>query len=327
MIITMNHTSFDDEFERFGSSDGLREYLKKNGLNGIEYMSFGEITPRYDLDLIKGIHFRIPNSWMDVWKGNISGIEEEFGSLEIARECIGGLDREFLISDLAKQLEFAKNAKALYVVFHVTDIKIKETVSWNFSYSDEEVILCAAEWINEALKRVDIDFDFLMENLWWPGFKMTEANLTRLLLDKVSYDKKGIMLDTGHLLHTNLKLENQKEAIAYINDCLDKHKELCGYIKGIHLNQSITGKEMEKLHSLELDWSKGYYENSSVIWNYIFEIDRHQPFTETGVWELIKRVDPNYLTLEFISRNRNEHEKQLEEQRKWLKNGACIKTE
>ena len=88
--------------------------------------------------------------------------------------------------------------------------------------SDEEVVLAASEWINEAVSRVDIGYDFLLENLWWPGFKMTSPKITGLMLDKINYPKKGIMLDTGHLLHTNLILEDENQGMEYINKCLDE---------------------------------------------------------------------------------------------------------
>jgi hypothetical protein len=39
-------------------------------------------------------------------------------------------------------------------------------------------------------------------------------------------EKKGLILDTGHLLHTNLDLKNQEEGLRYINRMLDEHKDL-----------------------------------------------------------------------------------------------------
>ena len=49
------------------------------------------------------------------------------------------------------------------------------------------------------------------------------------------------MLDTGHLIHTNTDIKTQQDAVDYINTVLDKHDELSSYIKGIHLNQSLSG--------------------------------------------------------------------------------------
>lgn len=318
MIYNMNHTSCDDEFMRFGSETGLKEYLNKYNLDGIEYMSFGEKNPRYSKSIIKGVHLNIPNSWLDIWNGNTKGMLDEYGSIDVVKQCVGGDTKEFLIEDLVRQLNFAKECEALYVVFHVTNIKMKESVTWDYAYTDEEVVLAASEWINEAVSRVDIEYDFLLENLWWPGFKMTSPKITGLMLDKINYPKKGIMLDTGHLLHTNLILEDENQGMEYINKCLDEHGKLCNFIKGIHLNQSITGEDMYKLHNLKPDWSASYYEISNTIWNYIFMIDRHKPYLNEGVRKLIDRISPEYVTLEFISRNLKEHEEMIKEQLKWL---------
>ena len=50
------------------------------------------------------------------------------------------------------------------------------------------------------------------------------------------------MLDTGHLMHTNLELRTQEEAIDYVLEQVQRQEELAGYIRGIHLNQSLTGE-------------------------------------------------------------------------------------
>ena len=40
-------------------------------------------------------------------------------------------------------------------------------------------------------------------------------------------------------------------------------------------------------------------------------IHLHQPFVADGVHDLVKRIDPLYVTLEYISRNREEHTRML----------------
>lgn len=49
--------------------------------------------------------------------------------------------------------------------------------------------------------------------------------MTRRLLDQIHYPKKGIMLDTGHLMHTNLELRTEEEAIGYILEKIKAHGE------------------------------------------------------------------------------------------------------
>lgn len=130
---------------------------------------------------------------------------------------------------------------------------------------------------------------------------MTEPELTARLMDGVEYKNKGIMLDTGHLMHTNTALRTQAEALRYIQDMLDRHGALCRFIRGIHLNQSITGAYMRRVAKNPPVLASDYAGRSYQLFEYVFRIDRHKPFTCPGVRALIERVGPEYLTFEFIS--------------------------
>ena len=114
------------------------------------------------------------------------------------------------------------------------------------------------------------------------------------------------MLDTGHFLHTNLELKTQKEALGDLNAMLDRHQELLSYIKGVHLHQSLTGEYVKRWlkqpRPLPLDPEERFRQ----VYEHIFAIDQHLPFTEPGVRELVERIDPLYLTYEYISCSRKE---------------------
>ena len=71
---------------------------------------------------------------------------------------------------------------------------------------------------------------------------------------------------------------------------------------------------MENLPEL----SEDYNERMEKIYTCVFRMDQHKPFTCAGVRELIKRIDPDYLTYEFISNNREEHMELLRQQRQAL---------
>ena len=88
-----------------------------------------------------------------------------------------------------------------------------------------------------------------MENLWWPGLTMTRPEITERLLAQVHYPRKGIMLDTGHLMHTNLDLSTEEEAIDYVLEQIGKHGKMVSYIRGMHLNQSLTGSYVKEFLS------------------------------------------------------------------------------
>lgn len=97
--------------------------------------------------------------------------------------------------------------------------------------------------------------------------------LTNLLLESIHYQKKGLMLDTGHFLHTNHKLRTQEEALLSLNQMLDEHEayfhsartgadgeDFLAWIHGIHLQQSLTGAYVE-------DWITHPIYCQTIPWN------------------------------------------------------------
>ena len=97
--------------------------------------------------------------------------------------------------------------------------------------------------------------------------------MTYLLLESIHYQKKGLMLDTGHFLHTHPHIQS--------DDPMEQ------------MNQLFT---------------------------HIFAIDKHQPFTAPGVRELVERIQPEYVTLEYITESREQLAEYLSQGMAALKN-------
>ena len=129
---------------------------------------------------------------------------------------------------------------------------------------------------------------------------------TQALLDRVHYEKKGFMLDTGHFLHTNLDLKTQEEGVTYLHEMLDAHESMISYIKGLHLQQSLTGEYVKQWLQSPREFPEDPMERFCKVYEHIFQIDRHEPFTAKGVEELVRRIDPLYVTYEYITRSREE---------------------
>ena len=94
---------------------------------------------------------------------------------------------------------------------------------------------------------------------------------------------------------------------------LDTHEELLHIIKGIHLNQSLSGAYVKDYMKHKLIPSDDPTELATQAFMHIFHIDLHQPFTEPGVAQMVKRIAPLFVTLEYISRDRNEHARLLQQ--------------
>jgi sugar phosphate isomerase/epimerase len=300
--------------ERYSDCNDIRRFCRKHRLDGLELLPYGNNTLGViPADMVVGVHLSFFNSWVDFWNRNEAGVLAEFGAWETAEEILGS-DRQALVDRYKAQLDFAESLKVEYVVFHVSDVSIAESVSYMFSHTDVEVIDTALELINAILDGGRYSFRFLVENLWWPGFTMTFPNMTRRLLDGIGYDRKGIMLDVGHLLHTNNALRTEKEGLGYIHTLLDAHGSLCDHIKGIHLHQSLTGAYVQALIANPPTLAAPYYDRFGQIYEHIHKIDAHEPFTAEGVSRLIERINPDYLTYEFSTRSRAEHEDFLSRQ-------------
>lgn len=314
MYRTINLVNYDSELERFADKEDLIQFYSKYGIDGLELQKVQELQEKYlHQDMIIGIHLPFFSTWVDFYKGDMEKVLKEYGTMEVVEQIYGGTDKSAMIKVYQEQLEFAHRIGAKYVVFHVCDISIEESFTGRFLHSDEEVIDVSCKLINELLNEKDYQFDFLMENLWWPGLTLTNPSITKRLMDGVNYKKKGIMLDTGHLMHTNEELKTLKEALEYIKAVVSKLGPLKEYIKGIHLHQSLTGERAKSMRDSNIELKQDYWERMCQVYEYIFQLDEHKPFVCEGIREFIEEMNPQYLTYELITRNREEHEAYLKQ--------------
>lgn len=317
MKIQFNLTTSWDDMRRFQSRDELLDLMR--GFDGVELMHFDEdergIIPP---ERVIGLHMNYFPCWLDFWNGNEDAVLREFGSMENAHQAYGGCDRSAILNRFRQDLKNAHRWGAEYVVFHISECTIGECFRLQYSHSDEEVIDAVTGLLNELFADEDGSIALLMENLWQPGLTFTRPEMTRRLLDGVRYPNKGIMLDTGHLLHTNLSLRTQQEGLDYIHQLLDAHGDLCRHIRGMHLNQSLTGEYMRETMLNPPDLSGDYAERCGQMFMHAFAVDKHQPFTCPGVDALVERIAPEYLTFEFITTDTDQHREYLNAQRRAL---------
>lgn len=314
MYRMINLVNYDSELERFKDKEDLIQFYSKYGINGIELQKVQGLQEKYlHQDMIIGIHLPFFSTWVDFYKGDMDKVLKEYGSMEVVEQIYGGTEKSAIIKVYREQLEYAHRIGAKYVVFHICDVSIEESFTGRFMHSDEEVIDVSCKLINELLNGKDYQFDFLMENLWWPGLNFKNPSMTKRLLDGVNYKKKGIMLDTGHLMHTNEDLKTLEEALEYIKAVVNELGPLKEYIKGIHLHQSLTGERAKSMRDSKTELKQDYWERMYQVYEYIFQLDEHKPFVCEGIKEFIEEMNPQYLTYEFITRNREEHEAYLKQ--------------
>jgi len=289
----------------------MKKFVHDCGCDGIETIFDGtENLGAKQSDLVAGYHLIFYPDWLDFWNGDQSALDRKFGSPDIWKGFYLGSGRSSLVNQLHADLLRAESLGVRYVVFHVSDVSIEEGYTYQWEHTDQEVIDAAAELINLLLDGQGYSFEFLMENLHWPGFTFTRPELTGRLISRVNYPKKGIMLDVGHLMCTDMEIKDQADACRYVHRMLDEHGELCRYIRGVHLHQSVTGGYVKQSLKKQPVLKQDYYERFAESYGHIRRIDTHQPFDCSEVRRLVERISPEYLVHE-ISAGSLEEKKEL----------------
>lgn len=311
---TFNLTTYSDDLDRYRDREDLLSALE--GFDGVELMHCGKdsrgILPR---EKIVGVHLCFFPYWYDFYTGDMDACLRNLGNHDNLRALYGGDTPEALIDAFRRDIDQAKAEGAEYVVFHVSDCSDEELFTLRYRHASEEIVDAAANLLNRLFPEPDGDLVLLMENLWHPGLTLTEPEVTRQLLGRVRYRNKGIMLDTGHLMHTDLTLRTQEEALAYVCRRMEEQGEdVRRAIRGIHLNQSLTGEYMAAVAAHPPVLSTDPARRMEQVYSHAFACDQHRPFTCPGVRDFIDWIDPEYLTFEFISRSRAEQDAMLKEQ-------------
>ncbi len=315
MLVSFNLTTYEEDLERYADASDLARALDEFGCDGVELMlGPNEGAGVIPAGRVSGVHLGYFTTWYDFWRGDEAGVLEEFGSLETAREVFGSLDPHCLVQRLKRELEIAHRLGAKYVVYHVSEARMHETVTFSYRRRDDEIIDAVCEIVNEAFADEDGSLVLLLENLWQPGLTLTNPEMTRRLLDGIAYENVGIMMDTGHLLHTNFDLATQDEGVRYIERMLDEHADLARFVRGMHLQQFLSGDLCRALAANPPAEPRSYQDKWALLFEYAFQVDGHRPFTSPLVEGLVERVAPEFLTFEFISGTREEHESLLREQ-------------
>ncbi|WP_129596691.1 TIM barrel protein [Anaerophilus nitritogenes] len=314
MFKIINLSTYNFDLERFDHNrQKIKKFLKNNRMDGIELLyPIGWKEDILSKDMIKGVHLKYYPTWLNFWKSDQEGLLRQFKRMDLIEKYYGGTKREVMVNHYKKEIDMINKIGAEYAVFHVAHVEVEHTYNYNFTYSDIEVIDAAAELLNEVFRSLDTNVTLLFENMWWPGFHMLDKNMAYRLLEKVDYKNKGFMLDTAHLMNTNLDLKDEKEGVEYIIDTINKLGELKNLIKGIHLNCSLSGEYVKE--QIQKHNSKNFHLGpiSDEVFMHIFNIDHHKPFTDSIVKKLIDTISPEYLVYELITNSLIDLEKYIE---------------
>ena len=304
-LTNLSNADCDVEHILHGDADALPAILQELGLDGIEFMLCAPwdrtlFPPAY----IKGVHLLFWPTWVDFWRGDRTALIAEFGSEDNVRGYYGSLNVADWMEGWRANLRRAAECQPQYLVFHVAHNCTSEMYTRMFSVTDEEVVRAAIELVNAIAGEIPRGCKLLFENLWWPGLTFQKPQLAVELLARVSYPDTGFMLDTGHLMNTNLDLQSEAEGAAYVQKIYRELGDLGKCVYGIHLHQSLSGtytREMMRRHAgckAPLDWQAAM--------DYVMHVDQHQPFHTDAARRIVETVQPMYLVHEFQHRSRDD---------------------
>ena len=315
MLTLTNLSNADCDVENVleNDTDAIPAIMREHELDGIEFMICGPWDrvmhpPQY----IKGVHLLFWPCWLDFWRGNHAALMEEFGSEENIRAYYGSLHVGDWIAAWKENLRQAAECQPQYLVLHVAHNRTSEMYTRAFAATNEDVIRATIELVNEIACEIPEGCRLLFENLWWPGLTFCQPHLAAMLLEKVNYPAVGFMLDTGHLMNTNLDLRSEADGAAYVTKIYQNLGEVGKYVYGLHLHQSLSGsyvREMMRRHAGAcdpLDWRTAM--------DYVMRVDRHEPFRTEAARRILDAVQPAYLVHEFLQRSRTDWERKIRTQ-------------
>lgn len=294
-------------------------FSKKYDFDGFELIKFFDEDNSPLKKYIKGYHMRFFPSWMELYLENFNSLYDELKSKKYFKFLCGGYSKKELVEYYKRELKIAKNLEVEYVVFHACNIKVTEAMTYDFKYSDKEVLDAVISIINKIFENEKYNFKLLFENLWWPGLRLTNKEEVEYLLNGINYKNIGFILDTGHMINNNRNIKNSKEGIEYIKENINNLEEYKNLIYGMHLNYSLSGEYVNKFIKENKEKNLDIEQIMKVIYEHINCIDYHDPFEDNGIIDIINSLPIKYLVFELIANTKKELEDKIQKQWKLFK--------
>ncbi len=311
---------FTDKFH--SDYDQVKTFLNEVELDGIEMILYGD----YDLTLVPenmiyGHHLLYWPNWLNFWLQDEKRLKEDFLSMENVFQYYGFEGPEGIVQYLKNEYKVAKDLGVDYMVMHISHAGFREVFTFDHYYEDQEVFEASIDLINQVFEDQEGPM-LLFENLWWPGLTFRDVERTKWFYDQIQYNNKGFVLDITHLLSTNKEISSMDEGIEFIHQVLDDMGPMVDDIKVIHLSKTLAGEYLSGCHDEQIkkyDASSDIMDRFKIIYPHIHQIDRHEPFDDLRINEIIDRVKPEFLVYELKASTLEELSEKIGVQQKYVK--------
>lgn len=288
---------YEEEMEK--RQGGLPGYLEECHLQGVELFVYGTEAFPNNFELYKkhtvGVHLKFWPDWLTFWKGEEELLRESYPTDEDISRSFGGLTREAWLEYVKANIKTALLYEPEYLVWHVAHCSIKEIYTYEHVHNSHEVLEATLELYREVKTIIPDQVTVLFENLWWPGLNLTEPTEAEYFFHALKGEKVGIMLDTGHLLNTNVAIRTEQEGVEYLCRSVEALGNIKSYIKGLHLSRSLSGEYHGKVLPVEerrLDMRS--------VGKHISQLDHHHCFEAASLKPFIDLVKPEYVVHELF---------------------------
>lgn len=289
---------YEKELQLMGQS--LGEYVASMKLDGIEQLIYDNNMILKYKELTIGVHLEYWSYWIDFWWNNQQRLDYIFESNEEKKHYYKAQNIYEWIEYIKKNITLALNLKPQYLVWHVSEANVQEIFTYNFYYNDRQVLLATSEVFNEVAKIIPDNVLILFENLWWPGLRLNSMENVVYFFEKLKHNNVGIMLDTGHLMNTNINLTSELDASIFIKDIVNNLGSFASLIKGVHLNCSLSGQYQKKFIEQQFKFCEF---DKHRLWEHIIKIDKHEIFQTKAPSFLIDYIQPQYVVHELAYDN------------------------
>ena len=273
----------------------LHEMVKEMGVDGIEQFiySMDPVSNKYK-DITVGVHLNYWPYWMDFWLKKAKRLKQQFRNIRERNKYFkDAMSCDEWLSVIRRNIGAALAQSPEYLVWHVAEANNEEAFTFEFNYSDREVLTAAADVFNAVCDEIPAHVPVLFENLWWPGLRLTDVRNVKYFFERLHHKNVGIMLDTGHLMNTNVRLKNEAEGADYVCKVYEKLGECKALVRGVHLSCSLSGAYQRSLsHQVpeKLD--------IETVWRHIGNIDQHKPFQTEAAKRILDAIQPEYVVHE-----------------------------
>ena len=314
-LVNISNLPFEVRQLLGGEKAVLDDFLARHRLDGLELFLCG---PRdkatFPADLIHGVHLRFWPAWVSFWRQDTVKMARDYGGQDAVQEMFGGERVENWLELWRENIREAADAGAKYLVLHVSETPLSELCARPFTtICDEEVIDATLELVAALSDVIPKDCQLLFENLWWPRLTLRRLDLAERLLSRSKHQNCGFLVDTGHLMCTNLDLVDEADSAAFVVAAYRALGSLGKRVYGLHLHQSQSGAYVRTVMNTPGDWR--WPRDSAKISEYVVRVDAHRPFQTEAVRRIVEAIQPEYLVHEFLPATFAEWEEKVHTQR------------